>query len=144
MAEFGDLRISETLVIPAWELSESFVRASGPGGQHVNKVSTAVQLTWHVRASSLPADVKARFEKRFESRLTNDGRLILEVSDHRSQRLNRETARERLAGMVRQSQQRRKRRIATKPTRGSVKRRLDGKKKRSAVKALRGNVRSDE
>ncbi|OYW86178.1 MAG: aminoacyl-tRNA hydrolase, partial [Hyphomonas sp. 32-62-5] len=63
MAEFGDLRVSDTISVPAWELSESFVRASGPGGQHVNKVSSAVQLTWHVQASSLSAALKARFEK---------------------------------------------------------------------------------
>ena len=83
MSDFGDLRISDTLVVPAWELSEAFVRASGPGGQHVNKVSTAVQLTWHVEASSLPAEIKARFVKLFGSRLTNDGRLILEAGSHR-------------------------------------------------------------
>ncbi len=140
MSDFGDLRISDTLVVPAWELSEAFVRASGPGGQHVNKVSTAVQLTWHVEASSLPAEIKARFVKLFGSRLTNDGRLILEAGSHRSQALNREDARKRLAKMIRKASIKPKRRIRTKPTQGSVRRRIAAKKRRGEIKSLRGSV----
>jgi ribosome-associated protein len=140
MSDFGDLRISDTLVVPAWELSEVFVRASGPGGQHVNKVSTAVQLTWHVEASSLPAEIKARFVKLFGSRLTNDGRLILEAGSHRSQALNREDARKRLAEMIRKASIKPKRRIRTKPTQGSVRRRIAAKKRRGEIKSLRGSV----
>ncbi|WP_273418665.1 alternative ribosome rescue aminoacyl-tRNA hydrolase ArfB, partial [Hyphomonas adhaerens] len=105
--------MSDSLIVPAWELSEAFVRASGPGGQHVNKVSTAVQLTWQVEASSLPAEVKARFVKLFGSRMTNDGRLILEASSHRSQVLNREAARKRLAEMILKASHKPKRRIRT-------------------------------
>jgi ribosome-associated protein len=77
MSDFGDLRISADLTLPAWEISEAFVRASGPGGQNVNKVSSAVQLTWQVSASSLPAGIKERFQKLYGSRITADGRLIL-------------------------------------------------------------------
>lgn len=140
MSEFGDLRISDTLVVPAWELSEAFVRASGPGGQHVNKVSTAVQLTWHVEASSLPADLKERFAKLFGSRMTSDGRLILEVGTHRSQVMNREAARKRLAEMILKASVKPKRRVATKPTQGSVRRRIAAKKRRGEIKSLRGGV----
>ncbi|HRX74878.1 MAG: alternative ribosome rescue aminoacyl-tRNA hydrolase ArfB [Hyphomonas sp.] len=144
MSEFGDLRISDTLVVPAWELSEAFVRASGPGGQHVNKVSTAVQLTWHVEASSLPADLKARFAKLFGSRMTSDGRLILEVGTHRSQVMNREAARKRLAEMILKASIKPKRRVATKPTQGSVRRRIAAKKRRGEIKNLRGSVERGE
>lgn len=144
MAEFGDLRVSEAITVPAWELSESFVRASGPGGQHVNKVSSAVQLTWHVQASSLPAALKARFEKLYASRITADGRLILEASEHRSQVLNRTAARQRLAEMILKASIPPKRRVATKPTAGSVRRRIAAKKRRSEVKSLRGNVPGEE
>ncbi len=140
MAEFGDLRINDELTLPAWELSESFVRASGPGGQNVNKVSTAVQLTWHVESSSLPAAVKTRFAKQFANRITKDGRLILDVAEHRSQASNREEARKRLAGMIAKAARKPKRRIRTKPTYGSVKRRLAAKKRRGEIKALRGDV----
>ena len=140
MSDFGDLRVSDTLTVPAWELSEAFVRASGPGGQHVNKVSTAVQLTWHVEASSLPAEIKARFVKLFASRMTNDGRLILEAGNHRSQVLNREAARKRLAEMILKASVKPKRRIRTKPTQGSVRRRIAAKKKRGEIKSLRGSV----
>ncbi len=143
MSEFGDLRISADLTLPAWELSEAFVRASGPGGQNVNKVSSAVQLTWQVDASSLPAAIKARFHKLYGSRITADGRLMLEASEHRSQLLNRQAARARLAEMILKASIAPKRRIKTKPTAGSVRRRITSKKKRGEVKALRGNI-SDE
>lgn len=144
MADFGDLIISATLKVPAWELSEAFVRASGPGGQHVNKVSSAVQLTWHVHASCLPAPLKARFEKLYGSRMTSDGRIILEAGEHRSQALNRTAARERLAAMILKASAVPKRRIATKPTKGSVRRRIAAKKQRGEVKSLRGSVRDEE
>jgi len=140
MSDFGDLRVSDTLTVPAWELSEAFVRASGPGGQHVNKVSTAVQLTWHVEASSLPADVKARFVKLYASRITTDGRLILEAGAHRSQAMNREAARKRLAEMILKASVKPKKRIGTKPTKGSIRRRIAAKKRRGEIKSLRGGV----
>jgi ribosome-associated protein len=144
MSEFGDLRVSDVLTIPAWELSEAFVRASGPGGQNVNKVSSAVQLTWQVNASSLPVDVKARFEKLYASRITADGRLILEASEHRSQSQNRQAARARLVEMVRKAAIKPKRRIATRPTAGAVRRRLKAKKRRGDVKSLRGGVGDED
>ena len=136
--------VTETIQIPEWELQESFIRASGPGGQNVNKVSTAVQLRWNVITSSIPAAVKARFRKRYGARLTQEGELIIEAKDHRSQGLNREAARKRLATMVKSVAEPLRKRIKTWPTRASVRRRLDGKKHRGAVKALRGKVTGDD
>ncbi|MEL6692665.1 MAG: alternative ribosome rescue aminoacyl-tRNA hydrolase ArfB [Pseudomonadota bacterium] len=136
--------VTETIQIPEWELQESFIRASGPGGQNVNKVSTAVQLRWNVLASSIPAPVKVRFRKRFGARLTQEGELIIEAKDHRSQGLNREAARKRLASMVKSVAEPPRKRIKTRPTRASVRRRLAGKKQRGVVKALRGKVTDDD
>ena len=139
-----DLFISEKLSLPEWELQESFVQASGPGGQNVNKVATAVQLRWNIEASSLPAPIKARFRRRFGSRLTQAGDLIIDARAHRSQAQNRRAARERLVEMIKAVAEPPKRRIKTKPTRGSVRRRLAAKKRRGEVKALRGKVDGED
>ena len=144
MSPRAHVYVTETIQIPDWELQERFIRASGPGGQNVNKVSTAVQLRWNVLASSIPAPVKARFRKRYGARLTQDGELILEAKDHRSQGLNREAARKRLADMVKSVAEAPRRRIKTKPTRASIRRRLDGKKQRSTVKAMRAKVTRED
>jgi ribosome-associated protein len=103
-----------------------------------------VQLTWQVEASSLPVEVKARFAKLFASRITNDGRIMVEASEHRSQPLNREAARKRLAHMILKASIRPKRRVATRPTAGSVRRRIASKKRRGEIKSLRGSVETDD
>jgi ribosome-associated protein len=134
------LRISNTLSIPDSELEERFVRASGPGGQNVNKVSTAVELRFNVTASSLPAEVKDRLVHLAGKRMTAEGILVIDSREHRTQAQNREAARARLAAFIVAAARKPRRRRATRPTAASRERRLTSKKHRAEVKALRGKV----
>lgn len=138
------LHITDKIAIQDWEISESFVRSSGPGGQNVNKVSSAVELRFEAATSpSLTQPVKTRLKRLAGRRWTNEGALVLQVEDTRSQARNREIARHRLAELIRAALTPPKRRIATRPTLGSKKRRLKAKKVRGEVKALRGRVDPD-
>lgn len=135
------LKINDDISIEDWELTESFMRSSGPGGQNVNKVSSAVELRFEAaRSPNLPGPVKTRLKRLAGRRWTTDGALVLQCEETRSQARNREIIRERLTELVRKALIAPKRRIATKPTFGSKKRRLKTKKQRGEVKSLRGKV----
>ena len=134
------LDITPTIAIAESELVERFVRASGPGGQNVNKVSTAVELRFDVASSpSLPDALRMRLLARRDRRLTDEGVLVISAQRFRTQDRNREDARERLAEIVRAALHVPKKRVATKPTRASKERRLTGKKTRSDVKKTRSS-----
>jgi ribosome-associated protein len=132
------LQITSAIAIPDEELEERFVRASGPGGQNVNKVSTAVELRYDAAQSdALPAPLKARLLARRDHRITAEGVVIIQAQRFRSQDRNREDARARLAALIQAVLKPPKPRIATKPTRGSEERRLTSKRERAGIKRQR-------
>lgn len=135
------LKINDQIEIADWELTEQFVRSSGPGGQHVNKTSSAVELRFEAaRSPALEPSVKNRLKRIAGRRWTKDGAIVIFVEETRHQTRNREIARERLKAMVEKALVKPKRRIKTKPTKGSVERRIKAKKERGEVKKLRGRV----
>jgi ribosome-associated protein len=138
------LRVTPAITISEHELDERFVRASGPGGQNVNKVATAVELRFDVGASSLEEDVKARLIALAGRRMTSGDVLLIDSREHRTQAQNRAAARERLADLVRRAAVRPKSRKRTRPTRAARERRLAGKVRRARVKAGRGRFRGEE
>jgi len=132
------LRITDAIAIDEREIEESFVRASGPGGQNVNKLATAVQLRFDVRRSpSLPNDVAIRLTRLAGKRMTKDGVLVIIAQRHRTQERNRADALDRLATLIREAATPPAPRRATKPTKASRERRLQGKKLRSNIKGMR-------
>jgi ribosome-associated protein len=135
------IRVTDTIGIEERELDERFVRASGPGGQNVNKVSTAVELRFDVCASSLPPDMKERLIALAGTRISGDGVLLIDSREHRTQAMNREAARARLIALLQLAARRPKTRRATKPKRAAKEKRLETKRQRSEVKSLRARGR---
>jgi ribosome-associated protein len=139
------IRITDHIAIDESEISETFIRSSGPGGQNVNKLATAVQLRFDVRHSpSLPDEVRARLERIAGRRLTRDGVLVIAAQRYRTQERNREDALARFVELVRAATARPVLRRPTKPTFASKVRRLEGKKRRGGIKALRGAKPGEE
>ncbi|HBZ42724.1 MAG TPA: aminoacyl-tRNA hydrolase [Maritimibacter sp.] len=135
------INVTPNITIEDWELTEQFVRSSGPGGQNVNKVNTAVELRFEAeRSPNLPDPVKRRLKRIAGRKWTSDGALVIFVQDTRSQARNREIAEERLTEMIRKATETPKRRIKTKVSPNQKRKRVDAKKKRGEVKAMRGKV----
>jgi len=138
------LQVTSTFGIPEHELDERFVRASGPGGQNVNKVATAVELRFDVIASSLPDEVKRRLVALAGRRISAGGVILFDCREHRTQARNREAARSRLAALLRQALRRPRPRAKTRPTKASQEKRLAQKARASRAKAQRRRVGGDE
>ena len=138
------IRITDTIGIEERELDARFVRASGPGGQTVNKVSTAVELRFDVRASALPSDMKQRLIGLAGSRMTGEDVLLIDSREHRTQAQNREAARARLVALLQHAAKRPKTRRPTKPKRAAKEQRLESKRQRSEVKSLRRGGRGED
>jgi len=139
------IKITDAISIDENEISYGFVHASGPGGRNVNKVATAVQLRFDVRgSSSLPPDVQERLERLAGNRMTQEGVLILQAQQHRSQERNRRDALERLVGLIQQAARQPKRRRRTRPTAASRRRRLEAKRHLAETKRLRRRVRRED
>lgn len=137
------MRITDDLSIEDHLITERFVRSSGPGGQHVNKTESAVQLRFDVSASALPEPIKQRLRRLAGTRMTQEGVLILHVEDHRSQDRNRAEARTRLRRLIEQASRKPKPRIKSRPSLSSIKRQKDNKARKSQTKAMRQKPRLD-
>ncbi|WP_417659063.1 alternative ribosome rescue aminoacyl-tRNA hydrolase ArfB [Pseudidiomarina sp.] len=135
-----DIVISQRVTIPEREIEWQFIRSSGAGGQNVNKVSTAAQLIFDIRASSLPELYKERLLMLRDHRVTQSGKIIIKCQESRSQLSNRESALAQFVALVKSVGATRKKRIPTKPSKAAKQRRVDSKKKRSSIKAMRGKV----
>jgi ribosome-associated protein len=138
------IHVTDSIVLDDREIDERFVRASGPGGQNVNKVSTAVELRFNVGGSSLPPEMKERLLRLGGKRITLDGVLIIDSREHRTQAQNRDAARARLLTLLQQAAKRPRTRTATKPRPGARQKRLASKKRRGEIKATRGRASDDD